>query len=84
MVVLGVEVSGLYRRVAGVLGFGWAAFWVSDGRRFGVRFDQRVLQVFCRYFLGLIGLLALLGFLALITGFRPRPIFFASSLRCLA
>ncbi len=63
---------------------GCGGFWVSDGRRFGVRFDQRVLKVFCRYFLGLAGLMPLLGFLALVIGFRPRPIFLASLLRVAA
>ncbi len=36
------------------------------------------------YFSGLVGFLVLLGFLALVPGLRPRPIFFASALRCLA
>ncbi len=76
--------GGFGRGDQGFVPPGCGGFWVSDGRRFGVRSDQRVLQGFCRYFLGLVALMALLGFLALVTGFRPRPIFFASLLRCLA
>ena len=36
------------------------------------------------YFLGLVGLLVLRRALTFVPGFGPRPIFFASALRCLA